>query len=331
MALEAVQNFNFVGVPLHKREGCQSNDPEVFYEALKHSIVKRLLSEQDWEIVNLIKNSMIGIHCTHGLNRTSYFICSYMIKRMNMTVKQAIEAFQEARGHEVERAYYIADLQKLAQESDFLTKLNEDSINRPAPERSNLGQAEIGTSLPRKHRKRKTKGGTSQHQGSVTGPKTGYPRNGFHNGVRNSFQEGARNNFQNGARNNVHYGARNNYLQPAWDVPASSDSQYQYRTPLSKQGHQVLGGLYPEETRSYSGRGRGAHHKRGGRNPTRGRKHSSRHYSVMPQEITKMIKDIWAVCKNFTKILLNALQSLRMNGDQAIESKDHGYSFNTLC
>nr|CAD7404417.1 unnamed protein product [Timema cristinae] len=214
-------------------------------------------------------------------------------------------AFQEARGHEVERAYYVSDLQKLAQDSDFLTKLNEDSLNRPAPDRSNLAQAEIEVSLPRKNRKnrkKKTKEGTGQQQDSVTGPNTGYPRNGFQNGVRNSFQEGARNSFQEGARNsyqegarnkfqkgarnkfqngarnkfqngarnqfqngaryNVQYGARNTYFQPALDVPASSDSQYQYQTSSSKQGHEVLGGLYPDEARSYSGRGRGAHHKR---------------------------------------------------------------------
>nr|CAD7424059.1 unnamed protein product [Timema monikensis] len=44
MALEAEQNFNFVGVPLHKREGRKSNDPldpEKFYEALEQSIEKK--------------------------------------------------------------------------------------------------------------------------------------------------------------------------------------------------------------------------------------------------------------------------------------------------
>nr|CAD7448603.1 unnamed protein product [Timema bartmani] len=206
----------------------------------------------------------------------------YMIKRMNMTVKQAIEAFQEARGHEVERAYYIADLQKLAQESDFLTKLNEDSINRPAPEKSNLGQAEIGTSLPRKHRKRKTKGGTGQHQGSVTGPKTGYPRNGFHNGVRNNFQEGARNNFQN---ETIIFNRPGMYQRPQ---TASTNTEHH----CPNKGIKFLVGCIL---------------KRFGAT-----------LEGVEVPITKGVDEIQQ-------------GSLCMNGDQAIESKDHGYSFNTLC
>ncbi|XP_063221605.1 RNA/RNP complex-1-interacting phosphatase [Bacillus rossius redtenbacheri] len=56
---------------------------------------------------------LIGVHCTHGLNRTSFFVCSYMVEQMGMTPQEALTAFQEARGYNVERENYVKELMTL--------------------------------------------------------------------------------------------------------------------------------------------------------------------------------------------------------------------------
>ncbi|XP_076317545.1 uncharacterized protein LOC143229297 isoform X2 [Tachypleus tridentatus] len=53
---------------------------------------------------------LIGVHCTHGLNRTGYLICRYMIDRMNFSPHEAIQAFQLARGYPIERKEYVNSL-----------------------------------------------------------------------------------------------------------------------------------------------------------------------------------------------------------------------------
>jgi len=53
---------------------------------------------------------VIGVHCTHGLNRTGYLICRYMIDWLGFQPKQAIDAFNDARGHSMERQNYLKDL-----------------------------------------------------------------------------------------------------------------------------------------------------------------------------------------------------------------------------
>ncbi|XP_044737397.1 RNA/RNP complex-1-interacting phosphatase isoform X2 [Chrysoperla carnea] len=59
---------------------------------------------------NADNDKLIGVHCTHGVNRTGYFICKYMIDKMNYNPLIAIKAFDEARGHKMERDIYINEL-----------------------------------------------------------------------------------------------------------------------------------------------------------------------------------------------------------------------------
>lgn len=39
----------------------------------------------------LVADCLIGVHCTHGVNRTGYFICKYMVSQLDMTAKDAVE------------------------------------------------------------------------------------------------------------------------------------------------------------------------------------------------------------------------------------------------
>lgn len=59
---------------------------------------------------NAENDKLIGVHCTHGLNRTGYLICRYLIDVDGMDPKEAVELFNSSRGHAVERQNYLEDL-----------------------------------------------------------------------------------------------------------------------------------------------------------------------------------------------------------------------------
>lgn len=56
---------------------------------------------------------LIGVHCTHGVNRTGYLVCKYMIQKLGVAPATAIEQFQNARGHKFDRDEYVSDLQRV--------------------------------------------------------------------------------------------------------------------------------------------------------------------------------------------------------------------------
>ncbi|XP_069845101.1 RNA/RNP complex-1-interacting phosphatase [Dipodomys merriami] len=60
---------------------------------------------------NKDNGKLVGVHCTHGLNRTGYLICRYLIDVEGMRPDDAIELFNRCRGHCIERQNYIEDLQ----------------------------------------------------------------------------------------------------------------------------------------------------------------------------------------------------------------------------
>ncbi|UJR37895.1 hypothetical protein I4U23_030584 [Adineta vaga] len=59
---------------------------------------------------NQHNDKLIGIHCTHGINRSGYFIVRYLIEILGLQPNDAIAAFNRARGHQIEK--YIDDLQR---------------------------------------------------------------------------------------------------------------------------------------------------------------------------------------------------------------------------
>ncbi|XP_042328494.1 RNA/RNP complex-1-interacting phosphatase [Sceloporus undulatus] len=70
------------------------------------SVVKKFLME------NQHNDKLIGVHCTHGLNRTGYLVCRYLIDVEGMDPNKAIELFNSNRGHSIERKNYIEDLRR---------------------------------------------------------------------------------------------------------------------------------------------------------------------------------------------------------------------------
>lgn len=57
-------------------------------------------------------DSVVGVHCTHGLNRSGYVVCRYLIECRGYTPEEAIKAFNKARGHDMEYENYLEDLHK---------------------------------------------------------------------------------------------------------------------------------------------------------------------------------------------------------------------------
>ncbi|CAG0896499.1 unnamed protein product [Cyprideis torosa] len=72
------------------------------------------------------EDSQIGIHCTHGVNRTGFMVCRYMIERNRVNASDAIKAFNAARGHALEREYYLKRLQDVSE--IFAKSSSSDSI-----------------------------------------------------------------------------------------------------------------------------------------------------------------------------------------------------------
>ncbi|XP_044190298.1 RNA/RNP complex-1-interacting phosphatase-like [Thunnus albacares] len=86
---------------------------------------------------NADNDKLIGVHCTHGLNRTGYLICRYLIDVDGMDPKEAIELFNSSRGHDIERQNYLEDLQYGAKRSNDGMEESEQepkrgqAVNRP--------------------------------------------------------------------------------------------------------------------------------------------------------------------------------------------------------
>ncbi|CAK5089113.1 unnamed protein product [Meloidogyne enterolobii] len=86
--------------------GHQVNRSEFFFETF-HQLIKNFIAQ------NVDNDKLIGVHCTHGLNRTGYLICRYLIQEDNWSATQAIESFGSARGYPIERGAYIQSLYKI--------------------------------------------------------------------------------------------------------------------------------------------------------------------------------------------------------------------------
>jgi len=55
---------------------------------------------------------LVGLHCTHGVNRSGYVLARYLIEWLNFEPEKAIEAVGKARGYPIERENYLQDLKE---------------------------------------------------------------------------------------------------------------------------------------------------------------------------------------------------------------------------
>ena len=58
----------------------------------------------------LSDDGVIAVHCTHGLNRSGFLVCNYLMNKFGYTMEQAVCTFDTARGHRIERVEYLDKL-----------------------------------------------------------------------------------------------------------------------------------------------------------------------------------------------------------------------------
>uniref|UniRef100_A0A8D2ZIN5 mRNA-capping enzyme n=2 Tax=Scophthalmus maximus TaxID=52904 RepID=A0A8D2ZIN5_SCOMX len=53
---------------------------------------------------------LIGVHCTHGFNRTGFLICAYLVEKMDWSVEAAVAAFTQSRAPGIYKGDYLKEL-----------------------------------------------------------------------------------------------------------------------------------------------------------------------------------------------------------------------------
>ena len=66
-------------------------------------VVEKFLKEVDVE-------GLVAVHCAHGLNRTGYLICRYLIQKCGVEPREAVARFNEARGFPMRREILLQHL-----------------------------------------------------------------------------------------------------------------------------------------------------------------------------------------------------------------------------
>ena len=138
------------------------------------------------------KGGLIGVHCTHGLNRTGYLICRYLIEKKDWEPQRAIEAFDQSRGHKQERENYLEDLKSKGWERSTLSGNEVSHPESPIQGNDRRHDSTAASDLSLRPHYQDNRG----QYGGYRGQPDGY--RGQHDGTR-----GQRGGFKDG-----HYGYR---------------------------------------------------------------------------------------------------------------------------
>lgn len=69
--------------------------------------------------INTNPTDIVGVHCTHGFNRTGFLIVSYMVEKTDCSVEAALQSFASARPPGIYKEEYIRELyRRYGDESD---------------------------------------------------------------------------------------------------------------------------------------------------------------------------------------------------------------------
>ncbi|XP_012541148.1 cleavage and polyadenylation specificity factor subunit 6 isoform X2 [Monomorium pharaonis] len=96
------------------------------------------------------EDELIGVHCTHGVNRTGYLICRYLIQQLGWEIQDSLKAFGEARGYPVERDIYLSGLKevqrgkKIDTSKVVLTPNSVGAVTRKNPRMRSLVKNSVG-------------------------------------------------------------------------------------------------------------------------------------------------------------------------------------------
>lgn len=62
------------------------------------------------KFINANPTELIGVHCTHGFNRTGFLICAYLVEKMDWSVEAAVAAFSQSRAPGIYKGDYLKEL-----------------------------------------------------------------------------------------------------------------------------------------------------------------------------------------------------------------------------
>ncbi|GAB0087241.1 mRNA-capping enzyme [Sergentomyia squamirostris] len=113
--------------------------------------------EQAQSFIELVENfiqnhplDVIGVHCTHGFNRTGFLISCYLVERMDFSVEAAMKAFSDLRPPGIYKGDYIRELYERYDDVDDCPpppQLPEwhlgydDSEREPSPQAQTAGRS----------------------------------------------------------------------------------------------------------------------------------------------------------------------------------------------
>ncbi|KAF7216740.1 RNA/RNP complex-1-interacting phosphatase [Nothobranchius furzeri] len=98
---------------------------------------------------NRDNDKLIGVHCTHGVNRTGYLICRYLIDVDGMDPEKAVKLFNSSRGHAIERQNYLKDLKHGPRRSNVgIEELEQEPVRGQASGRESSNDPKYLRSYP---------------------------------------------------------------------------------------------------------------------------------------------------------------------------------------
>lgn len=74
------------------------------------SLVEKVFDDID-HFVARRPGEFVAVHCTHGINRTGFLVCAYLMTRGHLRQRaNAVAAFEKARGHRIDKEYLLEAL-----------------------------------------------------------------------------------------------------------------------------------------------------------------------------------------------------------------------------
>ena len=86
-------------------------------------VVKKFFKTMDDFMSACGEDDLVGVHCTHGINRSGYLICRYLIQQLGWEIEDSLKAFEDARGYPIEREIYINALKRTPREKIDTSKI----------------------------------------------------------------------------------------------------------------------------------------------------------------------------------------------------------------
>ncbi|ESO07460.1 hypothetical protein HELRODRAFT_92373 [Helobdella robusta] len=74
------------------------------------------------EFIQQNPTKIIGLHCTHGYNRSGFLLASYLVRELDWSVEMALDIFREARPPGIYKQDYLDEIFKRFRKSDSTPK-----------------------------------------------------------------------------------------------------------------------------------------------------------------------------------------------------------------